>query len=1280
MSTQNVDAVAPHVIPSTREMYNSSPLLWTQLVGLKSPFTLTGSDEVEGTVREDHVALPAIEACITAEEGRSGDSGLGKSKHCSPPTDEKGSGIEFGKVVRKTHLPVVVRLDHGTTPEALRPETGTRTSEGGKTCLDNEPIWVQVIISILYAGCEILTIIVGMMANLWHEAESNTESATSEAAVSLTPQPTLVQQPSTIVPAHKKREYKMCEGIMRWREKRYDEFGSLINVAYSRGATSDMFNLHVAQSQLNGNNGEFTGSDDLDVDARRRARREARNHVYARAGQARRAVPLAREAQELADANHHRAQAEARAVAVRLDAPPGDPPNPPVPPAGGDPPAPEGPPNRPQGPGVPNGINPAVAALAEPDVPDDLTVESSVVDYQPGQVSNVICGTRKHFLIGAVVYRDDGGMLIPYDPKTCQWAGAIYDEPYRVVRPNLSLLNMAGDAGFYKPQRGSVVTTQSPFSVVRNFVIEARDHTWFKDIRIQLAKIGSIAMTVATLGYFDYWAEGPFRYLTKRKKDIMISMGLYSYLRSHKIASGITPDNVLLLARIAFRDFDYLPIEILIETLLFFTFQRGAAISEMASTTSAISSYTSKGKRFKAYREPLNTNVAAGDLIAGIDDITQEGWYRIHSEEEVKFWDSNNQTSITRLPYVPSDELHGDGNNRLKPPGYKFEMMEKFGFNKGATFLDPYVLFSTQDDDRVESKSYQTVGSCFATSMMVIDGKLTREVERCFLRLSMPRPDEEDLRRNQQWVVAPALLAGLRLAPNVDADITRRILISDPDYVTDQPYGPIPRLTPLQEIVRDSHLAYQSQGMDPGELADLIAHPIRAMHDYIDIIGGPKAAKRHRDVENYRMDPSVAAQKFNMIKFKPDEAQKYKFVNGKPVLKFGRATVSIEGMDWVLANPPMMYAMKHIIEREVKFERIVPFNPLVGPLNPAAGGTEITIDGVVTRSAVRMDYDLWYRAVLSETTNEQLAVIDQQMMDWVSAGPMRMAAVTHGDDIHMIKSDAAGKITAVEADISDNDGSYSDSLIRMEAQQVAVNVDPSACYAQLANPMLIINPSNSTEKLLVRSTRGMLRCSGGIGTTYGNSKGSFLVVLSAALNANQDISQSAYDVGFNVTHNEFSISRSCFLSTFVYYKAQNGVQVPKRMKCLASIARNFGRHCGDLPGPAKKLVSTRWKEYVQGVVKGYVNEPDTLFLRALRIKYDGWSLSSICSWVGSWSPTDTDLGVIRHYYPLEEQEQGLEEYLACVRLIRDSPSFGSVVACRFIDRIMSVRYGMAPIV
>jgi hypothetical protein len=934
-----------------------------------------------------------------------------------------------------------------------------------------------------------------------------------------------------------------------------------------------------------------------------------------------------------------------------------------------------------------NDIAPEIQALYDDDLDEELESHDSdsSIDPEYENVAIVITGTRDTFVLDDVCYKKVGGDLVGYNPDIRAWGGFTYPHPVRVVRPHTILRNVSeGRVGSCELGGDQVFVTNSPFEIIRDFVIEAKHHKWFKMFRRFLADAGSNAMNVATLGYYDFWPEHPFRYLTKHRKDIMISSAMYSYLCENKISSGVTPDNVLLLSRIIFRDFKYLPIEILIETLLFFTFQRAAMRSEMMATTVPLSDYLNAGKRFKAYREPMNTNYVAGMLIAGEDEITQEGWYSINSVEEVKLWDVKGFVSVNRLPYVPSSEEHGDGLRRTKPPGYKFEMVRRRGFNEGCTFYDPYPFFSYNSDDRYESKSYQTVGGCFATAMQVIDGKLTREVERCFLRLSMMRPNEFELRRAQIDAVTPALVDGCRRTGDLDDRLTARIIETDPDYVQDATHM-FHELTPLQMLIRDTHATYQALEMDPADHAAILADPLKAIHRYIDIIAGPKMVKRHQDLDRYYKDVAIAPKKFNIVKFKPDEPQKFKeTANKKSVLKFGRATISIEGSEWIRANPPMMYAMKHIIEHEMTIVKIaIPVdgqNPLLH--GPQVRGAVIEIDGVRTVTEVLPQYDLWYRAVLSDTNLDDLAAIDAQMFEWVNSGPFRMAAISHGDDIDILKSDGQGCIAAVEADIADNDGSYTDSLLRLEMQEVGMNCDPLEAYAQLANPLLLINPSKETEKILLRSTLGMIRCSGGIGTTYGNSKGSFLVILAYALRGREvSVEVAARDVGFNVTFDEFTPNESCFLSTFRYDGPDSrGVVRGQRMKCLASIARNFGRCSGDLPGRNNIRISDRWLEYVRGVVKGYVGEPDSLFLRSLRVKYDSLSLTRICDSLKSNSLSCIDRGIIRHYYNDEDQERGAEEYLACVRLIQSSPAFGSVIACPFIDQIMKKRYKMAPVI
>jgi hypothetical protein len=988
-----------------------------------------------------------------------------------------------------------------------------------------------------------------------------------------------------------------------------------------------------------------------------RARKEARNHRYARAGQ--------RRGRDVGDAARHRVRllqdqmaAHYARVAARI---------------GED-------------------LNPYIQALHDDEAEGDLASVSSegTVDNAPEESDVlIITGTNNRFVIDGVMYMQLDGGLVPYCKDTRTWGGEVFPYPYRIVKAGTVLTGVKTvEIGVYTMGGDKVAVTHSPFQVVRNFVISAKQMRWFKTLRNFLADAGSNIMNVATIGYADFWPEHPFRYLTKIKKDIQVYSPLYSWLLENKVASGVSADNVLLLSRIVFRDWASISVEILIETMLFFTFQKSAIYSEALATTVPLSEFLTAGKRFKALREPEFNNYTAGMLIAGLGDITHEGWYKINSEEEVKLWDAKGQTCITRLPYVQSSDAHGYGRERVKQPGHKFEVIDNA--TVGAEWLDPYILFDTDVDNRCVSKGYQSVGSCFATMMQVIDGKLTREVERCFLRLSLLRDDEFDLRAAQIKAVGPALKAGRRLTQGLDERITRAILTRDKDYEPDEPIDQEDDaiISPLQKIIRDVHSQYQRLQMPPALLAEIINAPLEAIRKYILYVGGPKMNKRLSDLEKHKRDIGKAPKKYNPALFKADEAQKYKIgKDGNPVLKFGRLTISITGNDWILANPSMMYAMKNIIEKELTVTRVAA--PINDPaLNPLVGGVAavehslIEIDGQVLRSEVLLDYNLWYRAVLTDTSNEDLKVIDAKMVAWCSEGPNRMAAISHGDDIDVITSDRRGRLSALEVDISDNDGSYTDSLLRLEAQEVGVNCDPVEAYAQLANPIIVTNPQNENEKIVMRSKLGMIRCSGGIGTTYGNSKGSFLVILSHALSGlTQDIKKSAADVGFNVTYNaeEWSLEQSCFLSRFRYEDIVNGVAQWNRMTCLASIARNFGRATGDLPGSSKKRVDQRWMEYIQGVVAGYVNEPDSLFMRSLRVKYGRTSIRGFYDMCRSNTLSHIDHGIIRHYYNPDEYDSGIQEYLATINLIQTSPAFGTVIASAFIDRIMAKRYGMASV-
>lgn len=1041
-----------------------------------------------------------------------------------------------------------------------------------------------------------------------------------------------------------------------------------------------------------------------DLDNLSRIRREAKNHAHARKTQV-------------------KADSEAKAPAVR--GPIGPPPKPPQPvvlPAVRPPmPPPPGlgvapPPvlgvNAPALPPVPVANAPAPAPRINPVVVpppvllNPITVlaegggdedpeegdETPDIHLQHVRNSRVIVGTRGFYIVGGVVYRMIDSDLVPFNPSSKQWEGEILPRPYRIMPTGSVVSSIRGRTGDYMlDESNNKMVLASPFVIIPGFVIEARQHLWFKALRQGLHDLGHNA----TLG--QYFPKGPYSGMTKVVKDIMAASEILAYLRDDKLASGVTPEQVILLTRTVFQKYDKYPIEILIETLLMHTFQRAAAYSEMSATTVALKDHITAGKRFNAYREPYNTNYVVGSLIQGIGDITSEGVYTVNTEDECKLKAMKGLTSITRIEYTTSSDKHGSARDPRKEPGDKFELMvprnaEASSFNKGATFVDPYPRFDTQLDPRTESRCYQSVGSCFATKMAVIDHKLPSEVEKCALRLTMSRPDEWTLRSNQIKAIAPALAWGRHRTKmckhpvlgdvTLDEMITHRIKENDPAYTIDHidPADEVPT-TDLQTAILCSHQLYMKQELNPLELVGMVANPLKALHDYIDIVGGPKAPLRHVEVSKVYNNPSVAPKKFNMCKFKPDEAQKYKKdAVGESVLKFGRLTVSITESEWVAADPPVMYAMKHAIESVLIWRNASYAERNLGYLSV------MTLGGEELPMVIKPQLELWYRACLTDTSLEQLAVVYQEMQAWVHGGPNRLAAVNHGDDIDILRSDMHGFVYAEEADIADNDGSYTDAFCRFEAQAVGAHTDPSRLYASLANPLLLVNPINEREKLLLRSKCGMLRVSGAINTTYGNCKGSFCPILSYALSGTDvGIVECARRVGFNVTSELFSdVRKSTFLSKFrVPLSNRDGSPKIQVVTCFASILRNFGRCTGDLPGSMKEPVCDRWKRYVRGVVKGYVGEPDSLLMRELRTKFDGGVLRSLYCAISSVRPgglSDLDVGIVAHYYEEEEMELGIDEYRRCAALIHDMPAFGSVVACAFVDRVMKKRYGMEAVV
>jgi hypothetical protein len=234
--------------------------------------------------------------------------------------------------------------------------------------------------------------------------------------------------------------------------------------------------------------------------------------------------------------------------------------------------------------------------------------------------------------------------------------------------------------------------------------------------------------------------------------------------------------------------------------------------------------------------------------------------------------------------------------------------------------------------------------------------------------------------------------------------------------------------------------------------------------------------------------------------------------------------------------------------------------------------------------------------------------------------------------------------------------------------------------------MKVQNPAESGEYMLTRNPHGMRLHSGSGTTTFCNSLKAEGIGLSHAFYGGE-FEDCATMVGSEVTTKKGPVSNVTFLSKF-FYESEGKICAALD---IASITRKLGLITGDALGKKSILVSDRIIDATREVISGHIHEPDSLLLTVLRQKYSrnflervafrarvalGVSASQTCYDVSYF--TDVDWGIIKHYYGPGERDIGVSDYLRCIHQTCKAPDYGSVIFSQFIDRVMKVRYGMAP--
>jgi len=381
-------------------------------------------------------------------------------------------------------------------------------------------------------------------------------------------------------------------------------------------------------------------------------------------------------------------------------------------------------------------------------------------------------------------------------------------------------------------------------------------------------------------------------------------------------------------------------------------------------------------------------------------------------------------------------------------------------------------------------------------------------------------------------------------------------------------------------------------------------------------------------------------------------------------------------------------------------------NPeLVGGDNPMYANNAITQQFVVPQLLWRnvdpaiFTRRFFYRAIISTTSLEDISRQMEHMRNrLLNDGDVYV--ITHGDDqLCAIMNTNPNKyngrlgIVYIEGDINDNDGSHVDDFYRLDFLTfVSRGEVPTDAFSQLANPLLLTNPNDVEQYGIFRRRYGMQMCSGSVHTTYGNSKMSANVGLTLLFSDGAEYEVLARGVGMTVTTLVGNLTDVTFLSKNFYNVGEN----IKAYTDLASLLRKLGRATGDVFGSNKIPIDIRFDHHNEGVVKGWVHEPESMLLNSLREKYIT-SKPKYCKYFGMWIRTNPltsfqvpnfrkvefsnlELAYIDHYYSPDEKDLGLTEYQTLLDLICKADNYGVLIKSKFIDRIMQRRYGMTPVV
>lgn len=834
-----------------------------------------------------------------------------------------------------------------------------------------------------------------------------------------------------------------------------------------------------------------------------------------------------------------------------------------------------------------------------------------------------------------------------------------------------------------------------------NIVVEAREFQWFKQSRIALEQAWENTMTVISLGHTRFRRTLYTNY-SKLSEDVVISAEAEKLLKE-KSGAAFTAANQAQLLRKITLELNHVPHQILADTVIYFTQYRALIQKRINSTLDACDSFV---RDKNAYMEPSMFQKVLLSCDPQKRMYSEEGSLQLTSKVESAKCHAQKKVCCWREEYAKSDPTYATvfaeyGKDYMFQPTTKQEAVKML--KRGCQLTDCGLTFRTMT--RSHTRPYSTLGTTFATQSAIIDHKDTEEYCKAAQRLLSTR-ENEVIKRERSGLMERRILAYLKSLLSGDSmfdsdheltQLEQRIKMVDPKYRgssfnTEYCEEKEIDLSGIRLSETDENFCYMRAAiMSQHARVSCCRKGIRLvdaqedLKDYIRTIGS-KVALRLGYLRDHEQESGVAKGYLD-VQMKPHEAQKYKA--GK--LKFGRMVVSVVGQGWVDANPTVIYDGKHLME-----------HPTI--VTPLPDGFKVEYMDVEKefrfphQNARRLDKRFWMRSVLSDTSLADLASVVTEMEIQANLG---YAFINHGDDMLSAYKGEDGHIVWCEGDIANNDSSHVDDCFRqLYLVDRFRDEDVIHAYAQCAYPVKFVNPMEPNEYGYFRSQHGMRLISGSVLTTYKNCAKSSTVGLSHVFYGGGFESAASF-IGMDVTTVIGKLEDVTFLSKIMYRLDTGEISV---CTDVASLMRSFGRITGDANGSSKIPVHTRVMEHQSGVVKGYIHEPDSQFILAMRAghiepsggldtltKKINIAVRSVQSLAGHTATelrrlreiegnlTAHDHGLIRHYYGSDPENiiEGRGDYIRLIKMIQDTPAYGYTIFSRFVDAAMRKRYGMA---